>query len=641
MSAYDEFIRGTPGILAYWALDGSGLTIEDSVGGHDGEILPGFFDGNIPELGVTCEIPTSGGSLGWRTHPHGYLDGDAGRVLYDAALNTPEFAVECWMNGLNDDNDSADMGLISNMVSDQYLAGELPYGGWRIYRTASPAPHPNKFGVTYVDGGGVTKYRSGSVLPVNWNGQWTHVVVQYDGTEWSWYVNGVFQTSAVDTYTPNTHWPLYIAQAEDLGDGFHGRLCKVALYDRALDAGEIAARYSMGTSESTGGFFALRTEQHPTAAGTFGLTTRMVAGGTFNFPTVLNEGSFRGSMQEWDRDALAYPGPQIGDVIFNLTTGYSELYDGTDWVPGRDIVSQSLYKDNATLIQRLQFPLGITPPQITSNQNDYSPDNLAFTSVARLSSDASRNITGVDSTPLGEEGGNNGRLLLVHNIGSFDIVMKHDDVGSIAANRFETAGGTDATILPGGAALFIYDKESFRWRAIGTSGVVGGGGGVSDHTLLTGVTANQHHSQAHSISGADHTGSLPHSSTSGITETDHHAAPAAGPDADDTIDAAGAAGTASTFARSQHGHKVTTSAVTAAAVDQVTATAGTSGTISRAGHVHVFTPFYKSAAGATISDADFAATPPDGTIAITHNTTTGRSYMWARANGAWKSVQAT
>jgi hypothetical protein len=94
-----------------------------------------------------------------------------------------------------------------------------------------------------------------------------------------------------------------------------------------------------------------------------------------------------------------------------------------------------------------------------------------------------------------------------------------------------------------------------------------------------------HHAQAHAIGGADHTGTLAHSALSSITATDHHAAPVAGPDADVTIDAAGAAGTASTFARSAHGHKVTTYASAAAVLG--TAAAGTSGTApARGDHVH-------------------------------------------------------
>jgi hypothetical protein len=51
---------------------------------------------------------------------------------------------------------------------------------------------------------------------------------------------------------------------------------------------------------------------------------------------------------------------------------------------------------------------------------------------------------------------------------------------------------------------------------------------------------------------------------------------------------------------------------------------------------------YKSGAGVTnVADGDFTVTPPNGTIAVAHDTTTGFSYMCIRANGVWKSVEAT
>lgn len=48
---------------------------------------------------------------------------------------------------------------------------------------------------------------------------------------------------------------------------------------------------------------------------------------------------------------------------------------------------------------------------------------------------------------------------------------------------------------------------------------------------------------------------------------------------------------------------------------------------------------YKSAAGATISDADYSSAPPNGTMAIAYDSTSGLTYLYARSNGAWKSVE--
>lgn len=100
----------------------------------------------------------------------------------------------------------------------------------------------------------------------------------------------------------------------------------------------------------------------------------------------------------------------------------------------------------------------ISPTQITANQNDYNPTSLSTATVVRLSTDASRNLTGL-------AGGSTGRVLWVANSGSFNVVLKDDDAGSSAANRFALAG--DVTLLPDMMVLLWYDATSSRWRAVG------------------------------------------------------------------------------------------------------------------------------------------------------------------------------
>lgn len=133
------------------------------------------------------------------------------------------------------------------------------------------------------------------------------------------------------------------------------------------------------------------------------------------------------------------------------------------------------------------------------------------------------------------------------------------------------------------------------------------------HAETTGQTTDDHHAKSH-VHLADGSGTVAHSSLSGITATDHHAAPAAGPDANVTVDAAGAAGTASTFARSGHGHQLVTSALAGTAVG--TAAAGTSGTApSRGDHVH------STGAGTPTTSAvgDAAATGAGPAAAMTNH----------------------
>lgn len=106
---------------------------------------------------------------------------------------------------------------------------------------------------------------------------------------------------------------------------------------------------------------------------------------------------------------------------------------------------------------QVRIASGISPAQITANQNNYNPTDLATASVLRLSSDASRDITGL-------AGGADGRILLVFNVGSNNIVLKDESASSTAANRFALNG--DITLAADDSVILWYDATSSRWRAL-------------------------------------------------------------------------------------------------------------------------------------------------------------------------------
>lgn len=122
-----------------------------------------------------------------------------------------------------------------------------------------------------------------------------------------------------------------------------------------------------------------------------------------------------------------------------------------------------------TVQNTVTMPGDVTPSQITSNQNDYNPASLSTAHNLRLSSDASRNITGLVA-------GANGRELYIYNVGSFSIVLVNQSSSSTAANRF--ALGADVTLTASSGILLKYDTTSSRWLAIGAPGAGGGGGGT-------------------------------------------------------------------------------------------------------------------------------------------------------------------
>ena len=129
----------------------------------------------------------------------------------------------------------------------------------------------------------------------------------------------------------------------------------------------------------------------------------------------------------------------------------------------------------------------ISPSQITSNQNNYSPTDLDTARIVRINSDATRNLTGLAL-------GTVGRHLALFNTGSFAITLKDESASSTAANRFALSG--DYVLGADEGVDLWYDTTSSRWRI---SSAVG-------HGTLAGVTADQHHNQAHGAS--DHTNAV-------------------------------------------------------------------------------------------------------------------------------------
>lgn len=126
----------------------------------------------------------------------------------------------------------------------------------------------------------------------------------------------------------------------------------------------------------------------------------------------------------------------VGTDTHVLTAASGET-NGVKWAPALSVI--------------------LSPAQITANQDNYAPGAGDFW---RLSSDASRNITGISA-------GFGGQRLRIANVGSFDIVLKHQDGASSAGNRLLCKGYADITLTPDMQAELWYDNTTLRWRAVG------------------------------------------------------------------------------------------------------------------------------------------------------------------------------
>lgn len=97
----------------------------------------------------------------------------------------------------------------------------------------------------------------------------------------------------------------------------------------------------------------------------------------------------------------------------------------------------------------------ISPTTVTVDTNDYNPTSLSTANTLRVSTDALRAFTGLQGTA-------SGRIVVWINVASFNQILRHENTGSIAGNRFNIGG--DILLLPGQQVVLIYDNTSQRWR---------------------------------------------------------------------------------------------------------------------------------------------------------------------------------
>ena len=108
--------------------------------------------------------------------------------------------------------------------------------------------------------------------------------------------------------------------------------------------------------------------------------------------------------------------------------------------------------------QQMTAPVNVTttPAQITGNQNDYALA-ISTADIFRISSDAARNITGITAGLF------DGHAILLRNVGSFAITLKHQDSASAAANRLISPWAGDVVISANSSMLLMYDSTLSRW----------------------------------------------------------------------------------------------------------------------------------------------------------------------------------
>lgn len=128
----------------------------------------------------------------------------------------------------------------------------------------------------------------------------------------------------------------------------------------------------------------------------------------------------------------------------------------------------------AQLANTFGLPSDIAPTSISASQNDYNPANLSTAAVLRLTASGAYNITGL-------QGGTDGRVLTLTNIGTNAITLVSESASSTAANRFALAA--NIPLSQNQSVVLLYDSTAQRWRVMANYGTATASAGGSDRQI--------------------------------------------------------------------------------------------------------------------------------------------------------------
>ena len=308
------------GPVAYWRLNETATPPAADVAvnaGSLGDAAVAYYQG-------AASHPAPG-ALNGRTDSAAAFDGTAGTfafVPYNPALNPPApFSAEVWLNP-SVDNPS---GTLTCAISSGQFAS--PRSGWLIYQSDTGW----NLRMYNQNGTATSLSITGGGAPVT--GTWHHLVVAYDGTNATLYVNGKSAATGTPTsYVPGASGGFAIGGRADSSFYWNGSADEVAIYNKALTAADVTAHYANATSAAPAATYqSLVLAAQPLAyyrlnEGAYvAPTTLPVAANTGSGGTSLN-GSYNAGMK------AGAPGPQpptysgfaAGNVggQFNGSAGY-------------------------------------------------------------------------------------------------------------------------------------------------------------------------------------------------------------------------------------------------------------------------------------------------------------------------------
>lgn len=156
--------------------------------------------------------------------------------------------------------------------------------------------------------------------------------------------------------------------------------------------------------------------------------------------------------------AFSWQGDDNSGIYNEAAEQVSITLNGTRYfrarVPGVTVFSTEFDQTNQSKMSG-----DISPTSLSAQADNYSPTSLGSANGIRQDASAPVTITGLD-------GGEDGRLIVFHNISSSAITLAHENASSDAANRFDLSGAANRVVASRESVLLQYDSTSSRWRVI-------------------------------------------------------------------------------------------------------------------------------------------------------------------------------
>ncbi len=209
------FTTQAPPIAAYSFDAGEGTLAEDSAGGHDGTIK-----------GAQWVRGKFGGSLSFDGENDCISVPESAQLQF---LEDEEFTLEAWVRP----KDGEEIQAIVTQEDDSAAEEERPFS----YSLLVGGEEPPKGWLRKSGESGHIVVAEGEPLPLN---AWSHIAFVNDGATLRFYVNGELSAERSTLPLAAAEGPLTIGCLDNMGIFFDGRIDEVRVYDRALEAGEVA-----------------------------------------------------------------------------------------------------------------------------------------------------------------------------------------------------------------------------------------------------------------------------------------------------------------------------------------------------------------------------------------------------------------